>query len=142
MQKVKVLVNGCNGKMGQEVINAIEKDENVEVVCGYDLRPNDLHSFPIYNNLEDIKEKPDVIIDFSVPQATLNILDYAIKNKVPTVIATTGFSEEQMQKIKEASKEIPIFQSYNMSFDIFLMQKVLELVSPYLQNTDIEIIEK
>ncbi len=141
MEKIKILVNGCNGKMGQEVVSAIEKDENVEAICGYDLKDLNLYSFPVYSNFESIKEKPDIIIDFSVPQATLNVLKYAVKEQIPIVVATTGFTEEQLKEIKKASEKIPVFQSYNMSFDIFLMQKVLELVSPYLQNTDIEIIE-
>ena len=78
--------------------------------------------FPIYSKIEDIKEKVDVIIDFSVPVATFKILKYAV-NKVPIVIATTGFTKEEIEQIEEFSKEIPIFRSSNMSFDINLMKK-------------------
>ena len=141
MENLKVLLNGANGKMGQEVVNCIERMNDIEVVCGFDLEDKGLYDFPVYNDFENIKELPDVIIDFSIPIATLNILDFAKKKNIPIVIATTGFSDEQFAIISEASKSVPIFQSANMSFDIFLMQKVLELISPYLQETDIEIIE-
>ena len=141
MKDIKVLLNGCNGKMGQEVTSCIEQTEGVEILCGFDLKDNGIYSFPVYTSFEDIKEIHDVIVDFSIPIATLNILEFAKSNNIPIVIATTGLTDDQMEVVKEASKTIPVFQSANMSFDIFLMQKVLELVSPYLQNTDIEIIE-
>ena len=141
MDKLKILLNGANGKMGQEVTDCVDKIDDVEIISGFDLEENINSKFPIYNNLKNIKEIPDVIIDFSVPVATLNILNFAKEKNIPIVIATTGFNDEQMDIIKNASKSIPVFQSANMSFDIFLMQKVLELVSPYLKDTDIEIIE-
>ena len=69
------------------------------------------------------------------------MLDFACRNHVPVVIATTGFSEEQMNKIKDVSKQVPIFQSANMSFDIMIMKKLVSWLAPYLKDTDIEIIE-
>ena len=141
MGNLKILLNGANGKMGQEVVDCVKNLDDVEVICGFDLDDKNLYSFPVYSDFNDIKELPDVIIDFSVPIATLNILEFAKEKNIPIVIATTGITDEQFKVIEETSKTIPIFQSANMSFDIFLMQKVLELVSPYLKNTDIEIIE-
>lgn len=138
---IKVLINGCNGKMGQEVLNAINNNENFEVLNGVDIKENPYYIFPVYTNTNEIKEKPDVIIDFSVPVATMKILEYAKENNVPIVIATTGLSEEEKQKIKEYSKTIPIFQSANMSYDINLMKKVVAEVAKNLNQTDIEIVE-
>lgn len=138
---IKVLINGCNGKMGQEVLNAINNNENFEVLNGVDIKENPDYIFPVYTNTNEIKEKPDVIIDFSVPVATMKILEYAKENNVPIVIATTGLSEEEKQKIKEYSKTIPIFQSANMSYDINLMKKVVAEVAKNLNQTDIEIVE-
>lgn len=138
---IKVLINGCNGKMGQEVLNAINNNENFEVLNGVDIKENPGYTFPVYTNTNEIKEKPDVIIDFSVPVATMKILEYAKENNVPIVIATTGLSEEEKQKIKEYSKTIPIFQSANMSYDINLMKKVVAGVAKNLNQTDIEIVE-
>ena len=138
---IKVLINGCNGKMGQEVLNAINNNEKFEVLNGVDIKNNPEYNFPVYTNTDEIKEKPDVIIDFSVPVATMNILEYAKEKKVPIVIATTGLTDDQKQKIKEYSKIIPIFQSANMSYDINLMKKVVAEVAKNLNQTDIEIVE-
>lgn len=138
---IKVLINGCNGKMGQEVIKAIHDNEKFTVLNGVDKEENPDYIFPVYTNINDIKEKPDVIIDFSIPVATMQILEYAKSNKVPIVIATTGLSEEQRQKIKEYSKAIPILQSANMSYDINLMKRIVAEVAKNLIGTDIEIIE-
>ena len=138
---IRVLINGCNGKMGQEVLNAINNNENFEVLNGVDLNENPKYNFPVYTNTDEIKEKPDVIIDFSVPVATMKILKYAKENKVPIVIATTGLSDDEKQKIKEYSKIIPIFQSANMSYDINLMKKIVSEVAKNLNQTDIEIVE-
>lgn len=138
---IKVLVNGCNGKMGQEVINAIQNNENFEVICGVDMNDTEKYIFPVYTKIEDITEIPDVIIDFSVPKATINILEFATNNHIPIVIATTGLSEEENIYVKESSKIIPIFQSANMSYDINLMKKIVAEVAKMIKDTDIEIIE-
>lgn len=138
---IKVLINGCNGKMGQEVLNAINNNENFEVLNGVDIKENPEYNFPVYTSVSEIKEKPDIIIDFSVPVATMKILEYAKEKKVPIVIATTGLSDDQKQKIKEYSKIIPIFQSANMSYDINLMKKIVSEVAKNLNQTEIEIVE-
>ena len=138
---IKVLINGCNGEMGQEVIKVINNNEKFAVLNGVDKEENPDYIFPVYTNAEDIKEKPDVIVDFSIPVATMQILEYAKNNKIPIVIATTGLTEEQKQKIKEYSKAIPIFQSANMSYDINLMKRIVAEVAKNLCGTDIEIIE-
>ena len=138
---MNVLLNGANGRMGNEMIQAISKNENLTIVCGFDRVENHIREFPIYNNFEDIKEKVDVIIDFSVPVATFKVLEYARKKHIPTVIATTGFANHEIAKIKEISKEIPIFRSSNMSLDINLMAEIVKKVAEVLKDTDIEIIE-
>ena len=89
-----------------------------------------------------IDKKPDVIIDFSTPQATFIALDYAVKNLVPIVIATTGFSKEEENKIKEYSEAIPIFKSSNMSYGIHIFSNMVSSLATRLNNVDIEIIEK
>ena len=138
---IEVLVNGCNGKMGQIVCDLIEKNDSFILSCGFDRENTGIFAFPVYTNIDEIKEKPNVIIDFSVPEATFKILEYASKNKIPTVIATTGFTEEQEKEIQNYSQKIPIFKSANMSYDINLMQKLLTWLAPLLKDTDIEITE-
>lgn len=138
---IKILINGCNGKMGQELAKAIEKDDNFRALCGVDRVDTGDNKFPVYTDINKISENPDVIIDFSIPVATFNILEYAIKKHIPIVICTTGFSEEEIQKIHELSKQIPIFRSANMSYEINLMSKIVTQITKYLKNSDIEIIE-
>lgn len=138
---INILVNGCNGRMGKEVINQISLYPNIVLSCGFDINDNGLNRFPVYKKIEDINSPIDVIIDFSVPSATLNILEFAVKNKIPIVIATTGFSNEEKEKIKKASESIPIFQSANMSFNINIMSKIVAKLALLLKDTDIEIIE-
>ena len=138
---VKILLSGASGRMGNEIISQVEQEENFEITCGCGSKVDESKNFKIYDKVEDIKEKVDVIIDFSVPKATFEILKYAKKNKVPVVIATTGFSKEELEKIEEMSKEIPIFRSSNMSVDINLMANIVKKVAEVLSDSDIEITE-
>ena len=138
---IKVLINGCNGKMGQEVAKIVNSDNDCVLVGGVDKENTGEYTFPVYTNCKDIKEEADVIIDFSIPVATLNILKYATAKKIPIVIATTGFSEEQEAEIKKASEEIPVFKSSNMSFDINLMSRIVASLAKQLKGNDIEIVE-
>lgn len=138
---LEVMVNGCSGKMGQIVCDLVEQNKDLVLKCGFDRNVTGEFAFPVFNKIENITEKPDVIIDFSVPVATFNILEYASQKHVPIVIATTGFSEEEEKKIKEYSKKIPIFKSANMSYDIMIMKKLLQWLAPLLKDTDIEITE-
>lgn len=138
---INILVNGCNGKMGQEVVRQIELDDETLVLAGFDREDLGNTSYPVYTNFSSITVKPDVIIDFSIPVATLNVLEYAKENSIPIVIATTGFSDEQLKIIEEYSAHIPVFKSANMSYDINLMAKLLSQIAPILKNSDIEIIE-
>ncbi len=138
---IKVLINGCNGRMGQVLVNEIDRFPELLLSSGFDIFDEGKNTFPVYSKIEDIKEKPDVIVDFSIPVSTFNILNYAVKNRVPTVIATTGFSKEELEEIKVSSTLIPIFQSSNMSFDINLMKKIVSEVAKKLKGTDIEIVE-
>lgn len=129
------------GKMGQEVANKARITEGVEVFAGVDVKDSGDNFFPVYTDLNDIKEMPDVIIDFSVPEASFKILEFAKKNKIPAVIATTGFTDDELKRVREYGKEIPIFQSYNMSYSVSVMCKlVAELVKKF-ENSDIEIVE-
>lgn len=127
--------------MGNEIILVTEKLNDIKIICGFDREASRDGAFPIYNKIEDIKENVDVIIDFSVPIATLEILKYAKKNATPVVIATTGFDEKQLKEIEELSKEIPIFRSSNMSLEINLMASLVQKVAEVLSESDIEIIE-
>ena len=138
---LNIMVSGCNGKMGKEVVNELNFSKNMLLISGFDFKDTRTNSYPVYNNITQIAETPDVIIDFSFPLCSLEILKYATINKIPIVIATTGFSNEQLKQIETSAKLIPIFQSSNMSFTISLMKKIVSQIACSLPNTDIEIIE-
>lgn len=136
----KILINGINGRMGQEVLKSVNNSSDFEICCGIDTIGSN-STFPIYTDIASIKEKPDIIIDFSIPEATMNILEYAKAENIPIVIATTGFSEEQLSKIEDYSKVIPIFRSGNMSYQINIMADIVAKLANQLKDSDIEIIE-
>ena len=128
---INVLINGINGKMGQVLLSQINATENFKCIGGAD------KDMSIY----DVESKPDVIIDFSVPTATLSMLKYAEEKNVPVVIATTGFSDEQIKIIKDYSKKLPIFKSANMSYETNLMISIVSKLAKELKNSDIEIVD-
>ena len=138
---LKVLINGCNGKMGQVLATQIKENQNVEVICGVDKIDTGDNNFPVFTDVHSINIIPDVIIDFSVPVATFPILEFAKKNNIPIVIATTGFSDKEQEKITEYAKSLPIFQSSNMSYEINLMAKLVASLAKKLPDSDIEIVE-
>ena len=139
--KIKVLLNGASGRMGKEVIKASEEFDNIEIVAGFDKIENVDSKFSIFTEIEKIDVIPDIIIDFSIPEASMKILAFAVEKNIPIVIATTGFSEEEMKKIEEASNKIPVFKSANMSYEINFMAKLLAECAKKLTDSDIEIIE-
>lgn len=140
---LKVLLSGCFGKMCVFVAKEIEKKDNMQVVSGVDMCRDLTASFPTYTNFDDVKEIPDVIIDFSDPSNLNDILAFSQKNNTPVVIATTGYTDEQIDTIKEASKIIPIFFTFNMSLGVNLLVSLAKKAANVLgDDYDIEIIEK
>lgn len=138
---ISVLINGCNGNMGKELEQHINNSDNFTVSCGFDKIHSFSSKYPVYSKFENIKENIDVIIDFSIPIASINMLNYAKSRNIPMVIATTGFNSNQLNFIKETSKLIPVFKSANMSFEINIMNILVSKLSKLLYDNDIEIIE-
>lgn len=138
---LKVLINGVNGRMGQEVLSQINQSDEFEICCGVDKFNNLDLNFPIYTDINLIDKHPDIIIDFSTPEATINTLEFAKQNNIPIVVATTGFSVEQLSIIENYSKIIPVFRSSNMSYEINLMANIVSKLSTLLKDSDIEIVE-
>ena len=126
---IKLLINGINGKMGQEVLKSSEKAGDFEIVGKVD------------KNIKDIKEKPDVIIDFSTPEGTMEILEYATFNKITIVIPTTGFNKDNIDYIEKCSNTIPVFKSSNMSYEVNVLCDIVKLLAQKLEYCDIEIVE-
>ena len=136
---MKILISGALGFMGREVA-AQAKAMGIEVACGVDVAPGTA-DFPLYTTFEDCPTV-DVIVDFSTWRPGADLLTYALKHRIPAVIATTGLSEEQLAAIDEAAKGIPIFRSGNMSLGIALLRALAKKAASVLGETfDIEIVE-
>lgn len=140
----KVILHGCNGRMGRVITGLVEKDDSVEIVAGIDLNVDVVNKYTVFDNINDCNEEADVIIDFANVAAVDNLLEYARNRKIPVVLCTTGLSEEQVKKIDEVSKEVAILYSANMSLGINTLFKILSSISSLLSNAgfDIEIVEK
>ena len=139
---IKVVLSGCNGAMGRTITDTVGNFENMQIVCGFD-REFKSTPYPVVSDFTEIKEKPDVIVDFSHPSVLDSELSYCKKNKIPVVLASTGFSAEQIEQIKEAAKTIPVFYTANMSLGVNLMNALCQQAAKVLGDQfDIEIIEK
>ena len=141
--KMKVMMIGF-GLMGKKVVNKLRSQKDMELVGIVSKEFDEKTPELMLSNLKDSNVECDLIIDFSHPSNLDDILDYAKKNKTKVVFATTGYSVEQLEKIKDASQEIAIFQSYNTSLGVAMVTKILKAVSKELfeSNFDIEIVEK
>ena len=140
---VKIILNGCFGRMGKVITEIVKENNECEIIAGVDAFSQGQSDFPVYKNIDDVKEKADVIIDFSNPSALDDLLNFATYNKSAIVLATTGYNDEQISKIKEYSKKIPVFFTFNMSLGINLLTALSKKAASILGNDfDIEIIEK
>ncbi|WP_297132027.1 4-hydroxy-tetrahydrodipicolinate reductase [Terrisporobacter sp.] len=138
---IRVIINGYSGKMGMVLTKCVNEDEDLQLVCGVSKDEISV-PFKTYTKMSDIKDKADIIIDFSHHSAIEDVLNYATTTKTPLVIATTGFNEEELNKIQESSKIIPIFHSSNMSLGVNVLVKLVKEAVKMLNGFDIEIIEK
>ncbi len=140
---VRIILNGCFGRMGKVITEIVNENDNCQIVAGIDAFSVGVADFPVYKSIKEVKETADVIIDFSNPSALNNLLEYAIINSTPVVLATTGYSEEQIEIIKSTSKKIPLFFTFNMSLGINLLTALSKKAASILgSDFDIEIIEK
>jgi 4-hydroxy-tetrahydrodipicolinate reductase len=142
---VKVGLVGSTGRVGSLLIDNLSDDNEAVLSCVHvfdKLQKSVPQDTIITNSMKELLENCDVVIDFSAPQATEDLLENALKNPTPLVIATTGFSPHQQNLMMEASKEMPILYSSNMSVGIALLKQLVEQVSSTLKDFDIEIVEQ
>ena len=140
----KVIMHGCNGKMGQTISGLIAAYEEIEFVAGVDVFDDGRNTYPVFKSIELCDIEADAVIDFSSAPAVDGLLDYCMEKKMPCVLCTTGLSEEQLRKVEEASKETAILKSANMSLGINMFLKLLKEAAGVLAPAgfDIEIVEK
>ncbi|MGI6213791.1 MAG: 4-hydroxy-tetrahydrodipicolinate reductase [Christensenellales bacterium] len=140
---MRVLIYGISGKMGKVLYNCLKESNEAEATCGVSKYLNPLEfDIPTYYECKEVDVDVDVIIDFSVTQALSDYLPYAVAKKIPCVIATTGYSEEERERIKKAGEQIAVFNTGNMSLGISVLLKLARETAKALEGkADIEIIE-
>jgi len=135
MKKIKITITGALGRMGKILIKRINKNKNLKLFSLTDLKSGKIiNKIKIQNNNLEAFKKTDVIIDFSRPKASLEVLKYAKKFKKKIVIGTTGFTKQQNNLIKSYSKKIAIFKSGNMSLGINLLEYIVNIFSKKIPN--------
>lgn len=141
---IKLIMHGCNGKMGQVISALAAADPEVEIVAGIDARDDGHNSYPVFTDIRECGVEADCLIDFSAAPAVDRMLDYCLDKQLPCVLCTTGLSQEQLQKAKEISGKVAVLKSANMSLGINLLLKMVKEAAGVLATAgfDMEIVEK
>jgi 4-hydroxy-tetrahydrodipicolinate reductase len=135
MKKIKITITGALGRMGRILINRISKNKNLRLYTLTDIKVGKkLKGIKIQNNNLNAFKQTDVIIDFSTPKSSIEILNFAKKLKKKVIIGTTGFNKKEEKLIKNFSKKIAIFKSGNMSLGINLLEYITKILSEKIQN--------
>ena len=140
----RVIMHGCNGHMGQVITKLAEEDTDVEIVAGVDPFDDGHNSYPVFSSIEKCDVDADVVIDFSSAKAEDALIDYCTASKLPVIVCTTGLSEAQLTKIREASEKVAVLKSANMSLGINTLFKLLQDAARVFCDAgfDVELVEK
>ena len=140
---LRLILSGCNGRMGRAVASICAAQPDVEIVAGFDLLGTGDGTFPVYSSPAQFQGTADALIDFSSPAALSALLEFCTGRQVPAVLATTGYSQEQLEAIDQAAKQVPLFRSANMSLGVnVVMELVRRAAAALWESCDIEIVEK
>lgn len=141
---VRVIMHGCNGRMGQVIAGIIKEDAQAEIVAGVDVSRHIENPFPVFNSLRECDVEADVVIDFAAVGAIDDLLDVCAERQLPVVVCTTGLSEGQISHVSEASKKTAVLRSANMSLGINLLMNLVKQAAGVLAQAgfDMEIVEK
>lgn len=140
----KIIITGCNGRMGQMITDIVAEDNDAVIVAGVDIVNNRNNSYPVFTDVSDCDIMADVIIDVSSSQGIEERIGYAVDKHIPVIICSTGMSDSQLAYITEASKKVAVLKSANMSLGINLLMKLVKEAAKRLADNgfDIEIVEK
>ena len=136
MKKINLAITGCMGRMGQQIIKSVRNDRNFKLIALTENRElnKKIYGIKVNSNTEQVFKKTNLIIDFTTPKCTFQILKIASKLKKRVVIGTTGFTKKEEKLIKNISKKIPILKAGNMSLGINLLMYLTEVASSSLGN--------
>lgn len=141
---IKILMHGCNGRMGQMISGLVRDEEEMMIAAGVDTYQGVSNEYPVFGSIDACDNDVDVVIDFSNAAAADAVMEYCAKRQIPLVFCTTGLSEEQLQKLEDTAKQTAVLKSANMSLGINLLLKLLKDAAKVLAPAgyDIEIVEK
>lgn len=141
---VKVIMHGCNGKMGQVITRMAGEDPDLAIVAGVDMRAEARNDYPVFADIADCDVEADVVIDFSNAAAVDHLLDWCAGKQMPVVLCTTGLSEAQLARVEETAGRTAVLKSANMSLGINLLMKILKDAAKVLaaEGFDMEIVER
>lgn len=140
---INILICGIGGKMGGNLRLLLKDDAQARVVCGVDLHAPEGCNVPVYSSFGQVKEKVDVIIDFSSPAVLESELAYAVEKKIPVVLASTGYTEKQLGDVARAAESTAVFRTANFSLGVNLLVGLVKRAAETLgENFDVEIVEK
>jgi len=139
---IKVALNGAKGNMCRYFAKLAEEEKDIRVIAGVDLAPGEGQGFPIYASLEEISEKPDAILDFSVPECTEKLCEYGMEHGIPLIVGTTGLEDAHYGFLRVAGERIPVYNTYNMHVGVWCFLDLVRSATEYLKEWDIEIVEQ
>ena len=143
LEMLRLILSGCNGRMGRAVEHLCASQPDLEIAAGFDLLGTGDRDFPVFSSPAEFQGQADAVIDFSSPAALPALLDFCTARRVPVVLATTGYSQEQLAAIDRAAERIPVFRSANMSVGVnVLLALVRQATAALGGDYDIEIVEK
>ena len=140
----RVIMHGCNGRMGQMITGIVANDPDVDIVAGVDVSDHIKNNYPVFKSISECDAQADVIIDFANASAVDVLLEYAAGRQIPVVLCTTGLSEAQLEHMKKASEKVAILKSANMSLGINTIIKMLKTATSVFcpAGFDVEIVEQ
>lgn len=143
MEKIRIILSGCSGRMGHVIADLAAAEENMEIAAGVDVNREGAYTFPVFKEFADCDVEGDVIIDFSSPKAFDGMMDWAEEKGVPAVVCTTGLSDDQISRLEMSSRKIAVLRSANMSLGVNVLLRAVAEVAKKLAPAgfDIEILE-
>ncbi len=141
---IKILLSGCNGRMGNVITGLAADDPDVEIAAGIDVAGKNSGDYPVFGSFDEVNVAVDVIVDFSSPKVFDSMMEYAVSHGIPVVVCTTGLSQEQIGRLEEDSKKVAVLRSANMSLGVNILMKLVREAAKTLAPAgfDIEIVER
>ena len=135
---INVILNGACGRLGTTFQKVAKEATDVNIVAGVDVNRTGISTgFPLYKNIKNVAVPADAVVDFSTPAALDYVLDFCVKNNTKLLVATTGHSEIQNEKIAAAAKKIAVFKTANLSHGVYVLSRLVALAASLLDGFDV-----